>query len=406
MIYAEMTGTDIALIVVGAILVVALITLLVLVIVYFRRRRREEREERNTPTETTDKALEQIEKIAKDINDSINKQNVDNAQILSNFQKNITESVDKKVSEMQKSVNEKLDSNTKNMGETFTNVSKELQKLADTSKNLESLQGDVISLRDIFNNTQTRGQFGEHQLTAILENMFGENRRIYDLQYDIVLNDGTKIRPDAVLFLTHGLILCIDSKFPLESYRKFSEATDENEKKAYEKAFYEAVKGHIDTVSEKYVIEGITYQQALLFVPSDGIYTFLNEHNPEIWDYAYKEHVTLVSPSIIGPVLAGILMLRREEMMNEDAVRINQELINLSAQFKAFGEAWEGVSRRISGLNKAKGTLNTSVKEINEEFKQIRGRSGELLENKDAIDNDELSNKLKEIATEDDDDDE
>ncbi len=59
---------------------------------------------------------------------------------------------------------------------------------------------------------------------------------------------------DAVVRLGEKLVP-IDSKFPLDNFRKVIECKTDDEKKANQKLFYKDVKKHIDDIGSKYIDE-------------------------------------------------------------------------------------------------------------------------------------------------------
>ena len=63
------------------------------------------------------------------------------------------------------------------------------------------------------------------------------------------------------------------------------------EREKYEKLFKMDVKKHIDAIHDKYIIEGVTTDQAIMFLPAEAIFAEINAYHTDIIDYAYKKHV-------------------------------------------------------------------------------------------------------------------
>ena len=166
--------------------------------------------------------------------------NESNNQKLERFQNNITESIQKrfdslntqielKMKEISVKVDNSLSEGFKNTSETITQVRERLQAIDTAQKNIENLSKDVVSLKNVLEGNQSRGQYGEYQLTMVLNNVFGDTVGCYETQYTIKkVKDGNDVRADAVVFLPEpNKMICIDSKFPFPDYAKAVESDNE-----------------------------------------------------------------------------------------------------------------------------------------------------------------------------------
>ena len=215
--------------------------------------------------------------------------------------KNLSDDFDKQSEKMEyrlrlinDKVNERLDENFERTNKTFTSVLERLSKIDEAQKKIDTLSTDIVSLQSILTDKKSRGIFGEVNLRHIMSSVFGENNhKVYQLQY--TLENGTIA--DCVLFAPEPLgMIAIDSKFPLEHYRMM---VDKNNSVAVrnesEKQFRMDMKKHIDAISSKYIIPGVTSDQAILFLPAEAIFAELNAYHEEIIEYAYKKRVWITS---------------------------------------------------------------------------------------------------------------
>jgi DNA recombination protein RmuC len=229
--------------------------------------------------------------------------NEDSNQRLIKFQTGINESIEKKFTalnelvqnkllEINKQVNERLEGGFKNTNETFTSVMERLAKIDEAQKNIETLSGEVVSLKNVLENNQARGQYGEFQLESILHNVFGDTVGLFEMQYTIKKGSTEEdtIRPDAVVFLPDPYkMVCIDSKFPFQNYQRlFANELSDTEKLALDKTFKSDIKKHIDTIAGKYILKGKTIEQAIMFIPNDGIFAYIHVTFQDLIEYAQK----------------------------------------------------------------------------------------------------------------------
>ena len=282
----------------------------------------------------------------------------------------LDDKVDKKLMYINEKVTEKLDESLDKTNKTFTNVLERLSKIDEAQKKIDNLSGDIVSLQSILTDKKSRGIFGEVNLKHILASVFGEkNDSIYRLQYTL---PNTTIA-DAVIFTPEPLgTVAIDSKFPLENYRLM---VDKNktpvERQAYEKQFKIDVKKHIDAISEKYIIPGITSNQAIMFLPAEAIFAEINAYHNDIVEYAYKRNVWITSPTTLISSLTTIQVLIKNIERDKYAKVVHDELIKLGVEFSRYKERWDKLSRSIETVNKDVENLNITSDKISKKFESI-----------------------------------
>ena len=307
-----------------------------------------------------------------------------NNEKLERFQKNITESlntrfdalnkqIDDKLIEINKKVDEKLAEGFKTTGETMAQVRERLQAIDDAQKNIEKLSVDVVSLRSVLEGNQTRGQYGEYQLSMVLNNVFGDTTGCYEEQYTMKkVKDGDDVRADAVVFMPEpNKMICIDSKFPFQDYQRIFETDVQEEKERLTKEFGNAVKKHITVIKDKYIVEGKTAPEALMFIPNDGVFAFIHQNLGDVIEYARSKKVILTSPSTLPAILVTINMVRIEVERSKNAEEINRHLQRLAKDFEMFGREWNTFSSALDRTTKTREQLDHRVGRLTNKFQSI-----------------------------------
>jgi len=282
----------------------------------------------------------------------------------------LDDKVDKKLMYINEKVTEKLDESLDKTNKTFTSVLERLSKIDEAQKKIDNLSGDIVSLQSILTDKKSRGIFGEVNLKHILVSVFGEkNDNIYRLQYTF---PNTTIA-DAVIFTPEPLgTIAIDSKFPLENYRMMvDKSKNQSERQLYEKQFKIDVKKHIDAISEKYIIPGITSNQAIMFLPAEAIFAEINAYHNDLVEYAYKRNVWITSPTTLISSLTTIQVLIKNIERDKYAKIVHDELIKLGVEFSRYKERWEKLSRSIETVNKDVENLNITSEKISKKFESI-----------------------------------
>ena len=307
-----------------------------------------------------------------------------NNEKLERFQKNIVESLNtrfehinsqiaEKISELNKKVEDKLKEGFQSTSETMAQVRERLKVIDEAQKNMETLSKDVVSLRTIMEGNQTRGQYGEYQLQMVLLNVFGDTTGCYQEQYTLKKGkDVNDVRADAVVFMPEpNKMICIDSKFPFQDYERMFNAESDEEKDRYKKEFARAVKQHITVIKDKYIIEGKTAPEALMFIPNDGVFAFIHHDLQEVVDYAREKKVILTSPSTLPAILVTINMVRIEAERAKNVREISKQLAALGKQFGKFSEEWDQFSRQLELASRTREKLDTRVGRITSKFGAI-----------------------------------
>ena len=285
--------------------------------------------------------------------------------------------IGEKMKEINQKVEEKLKEGFEGTSETIAQVKERLKVIDEAQKNMENLSKDVISLRSIMEGNQTRGQYGEYQLAMVLHNVFGDTVGCYQEQYTIKRGkDGNDVRADAVVFMPEpNKMICIDSKFPFQDYERLVKEEDEAQKEEYKKAFARAVKMHITTIKDKYIIEGKTAQEALMFIPNDGVFAYIHQNLLDVVDYAREKRVILTSPSTLPAILVTINMVRIESERAKNVKEISKQLEFLGRQFAQFAKEWEAFSRQLELASRSREKLDSRVNRITNKFDAIASNS-------------------------------
>ncbi|MBQ1812515.1 MAG: DNA recombination protein RmuC [Bacilli bacterium] len=280
-------------------------------------------------------------------------------------------------------VNNRLDENFERTNKTFASVLERLSKIDEAQKKIETLSSDIVSLQSILTDKKTRGTFGEVNLNNILSSVFGENNtKIYELQHKF---DNGNIA-DAVLYAPEPLgLVAIDSKFPLENYQNMvNKNISKIEREIYEKKFKSDVKKHIDAIRDKYIIPGVTSDQAFMFLPAEALFAELNAYHQDIIEYAYKSRVWITSPTTLMSMLTVVQTVIKNMERDKYAVIIQKELQALSVEFGRYKERWDSLQKSIERVSKDVKEVNVTTEKISNKFESInKVEVDKFLTNKD-----------------------
>jgi DNA recombination protein RmuC len=226
-------------------------------------------------------------------------------------------------------------------------------------KNITSLSTEMVSLKDILNNKQSRGAFGQGRMEAIVKD--GLHATAYAFQ--ATLSNG--MRPDCIISLPDSALrLVIDAKFPLESYSALKSAEDDLTRKAAESRLRGDMAKHVKDIAEKYLLSGETHETAILFVPSESIYAELHEYFDDIVQKAHRSRVILASPNVLMLLVQTMQALFKDVAMRDQAHVIKAEVAKLIEDVGRLKERASDLRRHFDMANSDLEKLNTSADRI------------------------------------------
>ncbi|MBT8412003.1 MAG: DNA recombination protein RmuC [Octadecabacter sp.] len=263
-------------------------------------------------------------------------------------------------------MNVNLSASARNTAQSLGELQQRLLVIDKAQDNITKLSGDVLSLQDILSNKQTRGAFGEIQLTDIVGKALP--RDSFTLQ--ATLSNGK--RADCLIHLPNppGPI-AIDSKFPLEAYEALRRAATDWEVNEAAKALRVAVRRHIKDISEKYIIDGETADGALMFLPSEAVYAELHANFPEVVRDGFAARVWIVSPTTCMATLHTMRAILKDARMREQAGAIRKTLAQLHRDVELIVE-------RVDKLNTHFGQARRDLDDINTAAERAGKRAGRL----------------------------
>jgi len=181
------------------------------------------------------------------------------------------------------------------------------------------------------------------------------------------------VRADCVLFLPEPTgTVCIDSKFPLESYQRMMDATlGDADRKTAEQQFRQDIKKHIKDISTKYIIPGETSDGAMMFIPAEAVFAEIHGHYPDLVEEAQRARVWLASPTTMMAVLTTARAVLKDSATRQQVHIIQDHLVALSQDFSRFQQRMDKLASHIDLANRDVIDVNKSAKKITSRFTKI-----------------------------------
>jgi DNA recombination protein RmuC len=264
-------------------------------------------------------------------------------------------------------VEKRLDKGFKETTTVFSDVLKRLALIDKAQEKIAELSGNVVSLQEILSDKRSRGAFGEIQLSALISNMMPGNS--YSLQHTFA----NGVRADCVLFLPEPTgTVCIDSKFPLESYQRMTDLSlGDADRTTAERQFRQDIKKHIKDIATKYIIPGETSDGAMMFIPAEAVFAEIHAHYPDLVEEAQRARVWITSPTTMMAVLTTSRAVLKDAATREQVHNIQKHLVALSQDFSRFQDRMDKLATHIDQANRDVEQVQTSARKITSRFGKI-----------------------------------
>jgi DNA recombination protein RmuC len=263
------------------------------------------------------------------------------------------------------------------------------RKLAD------ELRVSTQQLASVLSNNQARGEWGER----IIEDLLQSNGLIEGVHYakQLVLAK-TTLRPDITLLLPNNRNVAVDVKFPYAEIQKMASADTKAGKEQHMKQFAQDLKAKINKVAEYIQPSAKTLDYAILFVPNEMVFSFINQKFPELVDEAMSKKVMIVSPFTFLIVARTVIESYRNFMMEDKLKDIIQYVTEFVGEWSKFKDEFLKFGRSIETLRTGYETLSlTRTNQMEKKIKKIESyRQGGLLKKTEVVEQESLLETLEE----------
>ncbi|MEO9873345.1 MAG: DNA recombination protein RmuC [Anderseniella sp.] len=273
-------------------------------------------------------------------------------------QAHLAQTLDTRLDQVSQRLGAGLNESSQRTTQSLQKLNERLAVIDTAQTNLTNLSSEMLSLRDILANKQSRGAYGQGRMEAIIRD--GLHSTAYSFQ--TTLSNGT--RPDCLIRLPENDIsVVVDAKFPLEGFNALKQAGPEEDLKSYQQRFRADVLKHIKDISEKYLLKGETHETAIMFVPSESIYADLHENFEDIIQRAHRLHVIIASPNVLMLLVQTMQAVFKDARMREQAVVIQTEVVRLMEDIgrmhdrvldlqRHFGQAGKDIEKIVISSDK------------------------------------------------------
>jgi len=294
-----------------------------------------------------------------------------------------SESIDRRFEEMRRAVEERAHSVERTVaqgqsavGEHLGHLREKMGRVFEASQKIEKLATDMTRLEDLLKPPKMRGGLGEAFLEQALEQVLP--RRFWKTQHRF---PGGEVVDVAITL--NGRIVPVDSKFPLENYRKGREAATEEERRRARKDFAADVRRHVEAVRSKYIRpDAGTFDFALMYVPAEAVYCEIAAEGEEggLAEFARERHVIPVSPSLLYAYLATVALGLKGLELQEGAREIHEKLSEMARNWERVEAPFAKLGTHLGNTQKQYEEASKALERFGAKLEGAAERAEEKLE--------------------------
>ncbi len=270
---------------------------------------------------------------------------------LENKMKELQESNEKRLEQMQGVVDEKLQKTLETrLSQSFELVRKQLESVGQGLGEMKALAADAKSLKDALTNVKERGTYGEIRLEKLLSDILAPNQ--YEMNVEIA--NGKRVE-FAIKLPGNGdtpLLLPIDSKFPIEDYNKLLEAQDKESIENAKHSLAAKIRSFAKDIHDKYIVPPKTTDFALMFLPTEGLYAEVVQNVALFEELRDKYRITAVGATTLSAFLASLQIGFKTLAIEQRSQEVWDTLRAVKSEFVKFGDMLDKAQKQLQTADK------------------------------------------------------
>ncbi len=281
------------------------------------------------------------------------------AEMLGTRQADLTRLMTERLDAVTQRMGQGLDSSAKTTGDHLSKLNERLAVIDAAQNRMAAMTQEVVGLKDILANKQSRGAFGQGRMEAIVRD--GLPSSAYEFQSTL----SNRNRPDCVIRLPgDDRVMVVDAKFPLEAFTAFRDAADDVLRSQAGQRVRADLSKHIKDISDRYFIPGETQDVAMLFVPAESVYGDLIEHFDDVMQKAHRARIIIVSPSLLMMAVQVLQSIVRDARIREQAHHIQKEVQLLITDVRRLQERALKLDTHFRQAQEDVSMISTSAEKI------------------------------------------
>ena len=248
---------------------------------------------------------------------------------------NLKESINNSFNTMSASFNSLSKDVTRDMTQTLTSVN---EKVSAFNTQVENLNKSQDGINKILAGVKKYGTLAEFSLASLLKDLLPASQFISNVK----MKEDTGENVEFAIKLQDGVLVPVDSHFPVEKFKAIDDAYQADDKKAAADARTKLARAFRDkakSVNEKYIVPPKSTDFAIVYAPTESLFSELSSYqDPSTKELLTQElmkkyKVVILGPNTLSAYLQSLHMGFQTLKVQKHATEIYDHLRNISTRF-------------------------------------------------------------------------
>jgi len=261
---------------------------------------------------------------------------------------------------------ESLNNSMNTMSTSFNNLSKDVtrdmtqaltkvdEKVGVFNKQVEDLNRSQASFSKILAGVKKYGTLAEFSLASILKDLLPASQYIANVK----MKEDTGENVEFAVKLQGGVLVPIDSHWPVEKFQAITDAEEAKDKKAIADArdkLASAFRAKAKKVNEKYIVPPKTCDFAIVYAPTESLFSELTSYRDPstkellTQELMRKHKITISGPNTLSAYLQSLHMGFQSLKVQKHATQIYDDLRNISSRFNKHFDGIVSLRKTLEG---------------------------------------------------------
>ena len=295
-------------------------------------------------------------------------------QEIVNLKESLNTTINSTMNSMSTSFNNLSSGVTKDMTNALTQVD---QKVASFNTQVENLNESQKGINQILAGVKKYGTLAEFSLGSLIKDLLPSSQYLANIK----MKEDTSENVEFAIKLQDGILVPVDSHFPVERFKAIQDAHQEDDKKSMADArtkLARAFKEKAKSVSEKYVVPPKTTNFAIVYAPTESLFLELaNYQDPSTKELLTQElmkkyKVTIMGPNNLSGYLQSLHMGFQSLRIQKHATEIYDHLKTISSRFSRHFDNIIVLRKKLEEAMSVVDKFGTDARAINRSIEAIK----------------------------------
>ena len=287
---------------------------------------------------------------------------------------NLKESINNSFNTMSASFNSLSKDVTRDMTQTLTSVN---EKVSAFNTQVENLNKSQEGINKILAGVKKYGTLAEFSLDSLLKDLLPASQYISNVK----MKEDTGENVEFAIKLQDGVLVPVDSHFPVEKFKAIDDAYQADDKKAAADArtkLARAFKDKAKSVNDKYIVPPKSTDFAIVYAPTESLFSELTSYqDPTTKELLTQEimkkyKVVILGPNTLSAYLQSLHMGFQTLKVQKHATEIYDHLKTISTRFSKHFDGIINLRKKLEEAMSAVDKFGIDARSITRTLENIK----------------------------------